>query len=191
MTARLAGWALALALLVPWGAPRRAPEASIARRLLGPIAALAASAVWVRFELEVDAGRFELAYAFAGLALELDPGSAAGWYALAAHLAFDRTRAEREPDPARRRRWLEAALEVLERGERRARRPARVALSRGLLYRHVAELQALEPKLGWPGGERAALEASARAFERAAELGYEEAREYARRVRELAAEADG
>ena len=63
---------------------------------------LAASGLWVRYDLELRAGRPELAYAFAHLALELDPGAAEGWTALAAHLAYDRASREEELDPGRR-----------------------------------------------------------------------------------------
>ncbi|TDJ78933.1 MAG: hypothetical protein E2O39_01130 [Planctomycetota bacterium] len=169
---RFAAWLAVVALLVPWWADAegaRAPT-SIARRLLGPVASLAASAQWVRFDVALRDGAHERAYAIAETALALDPGAHQGWYALGRHLVFDRASKESEPEPAERRRWIRAGLDVLQRGERFARDPGELAFLGAQILYYVAVIPDVE--LRWPGGPAAALESAVAAFDRAAALGH-------------------
>ncbi len=166
-------WIAVALLLVPWGArPRERAGASsdLALRLAGPVASLAASVHWVRFDLEIAAGRSERAYALADRALALDPRSAEGWLTLGRHLLSVRGSLANEPDPARRRRWMRAGLDTLARGESVSSDPAALAFARGL-YLHALIARIPDPELGWPGGARAALDEARDAYERARELG--------------------
>lgn len=167
---RALGWLVVLPCCWPWAGVERS-EAPAAERLLGPVAGLAASAAWVRFDALVHEGRYEAAYAVAERALALDPASPQGWWYYAAHLARFRASAESEPHPAERRRWLRAALDVLERGERRCARPGELALTRGLILRRIGWLEEEGAELGWPGGAAAAHAAADEALARARRLG--------------------
>jgi len=149
--------------------PRRAGLAS----LLGPAAGLAASVQWIRVHAALDEGRPALALARAQLALELDPGATHGWLSLARHQGLYLASVTREPDPERRARWLEAALQGLERGEELARQPAQLALTRGLLLVEHASREAGE-QTPWPGGRETLLAAAVEAFSRSAQLGHPE-----------------
>lgn len=186
--ARLAGWGLCGALLMPWGQDaRRAEPRSLAERLVGPVASLAASAQWVRFDRAVQDGREEEAYAIAERALALDPRSPEGWLSLAHHLMFRRASVLDEPDPARRARFLRAGLDVLRRGEERCEAPAELAQVRGqTLVLYVAEFAGAQ--LDWPGGRRAALEEGLDAAEAALRGGHPAAPGLVRRARRLLAE---
>ncbi len=180
----LAGWGLVLFLLWPSSVAREdrpAAAPSIALRLLGPVASLAASVEWIRFDLALRDGRSELAYRRAASALALDPASSGGWYTLARHLIFDRGSETRSSDPAERRRWIRAGLDLLEEARASARDEHEVLELRGTtLALWVAELA---PELEWPGGVRAALEEGLRDLEAAAQLGSAGAAEHARAVR--------
>lgn len=123
-----------LSLLGLWREPPRERSG-----LLGPIASLAASIEWVRFDTALSRGRTDLAYERAEHALELDPASTDGWAFFASHLVFDRGSAEVEHDPQRRWEWIRAGLEVLEHGEETAREPARLVLYRGLVHAALAD----------------------------------------------------
>jgi len=166
---RLAGW-LALALVVVW-MPGGAPPprtASLAERLLGPVAGLGASAQWVRVGEAFRQGRPELALARAETALRLDPRSVEGWKYLADRLAYDLAAPSREPDSARRLAWVRAGIATLARGEAHCRDPGELALQQGLILWKVA---VVDPELAWPS-----LAEEARAhFARAASLGHPEA----------------
>ncbi len=167
-------------LLVPHSeVPARRPS-SIAWRLLGPVASLAASVQWVRVHDAMRAGRTDLALARARTALALDPGATAGWVFLATHLVFDRASAERERDPGRRMAWIRAGLETAERGEDTARDPGELARWQGLVLGMLAQED--EP-LAWPGGVRRLWLDAADDFERASRLGQADAAELARRAR--------
>lgn len=163
------------ACLWPWGPePRDArprDRRPLAARLLGPVASLAASVQWVRFDSTVREGQFESAYAIAERALELDPRAPQGWMHLASHLAYFRASAENEPDPERRRQWITAALDLLSRGEQQTSEPAELAFMRGLVLYTVSESDT-EQGLGWPGGSSAALAAAIQAFHLAGDLGH-------------------
>jgi len=181
-------WCLAIALLfAPALAPRpeAAPRApSFALRLLGPIASLAASVQWVRVDSAIRSGRTDIALARAGTALEIDPGSTAGWNFLANYMALDLASRAREPDAQRRVAWIKAALAVAERGEQSARAPSELALWRGLILSTVV---ALDDELPWPGGAAGKWNDAALSLDRAAALGDPVAAEMAAIVRKRAA----
>jgi len=140
---------------------------------LGPVAGLAASAEWVRFDWYVREGRYERAYAVAERALALDPRATQGWTHLASHLVFGRASLESEPDPTVRLRWIQAGLALLVRGEGQAGVPADLAYMRGLILSWVTDLEGLGPPVapGWPGGKDAARLSSADAFHAAGTAG--------------------
>ena len=170
--AKQLGWLLVAGVAAGWWLARgdaepRAPH-PVTERLLGPYAGLAADVQWVRVHDAIRRGRGELVLARADVALALAPSATGGWLFLARHLAFDRASVEREPDPARRLAWVEAALDLARRGEEVAAEPAELAAWQGL----VRVKEADEGDLQWPGGARALLEAAVLDFERAADLGH-------------------
>lgn len=169
----LAWGAVAALLAAPFVVPRRQPGAprspSMAARLLGPVAGLAAGVQWVRVGQALADGRTDLGLARAERALALDPGSTGGWTFVAWHLAFVRASAEREPDPGRRGAWVRAALDLAERGERTARDPALLAQWQGLVLSKLAQDD--DPP-AWPGGVAGLWRDAADCFERAAALGW-------------------
>lgn len=152
---KLACWALVTLCLWPWGGVETSTQ-PLGQRLLGPAAGLLASVEWVRFDGLVRDGRYEAAYAVAERALELDPHSPQGWLHYASHLGYFRASAENEVDAAARRRWIRAALDLLDAGEDRCARPGELALSSGLILLLVARLEEEAGGLGWPGGAAAA-----------------------------------
>lgn len=164
-----------------------AAGSSLGARLVGPIAALVASAQWVRADLAFRAGRVELFLARAHTALQLAPESAEGWRYLAWHQAYALASPEREADPERRLAWVRAGLATAAQGERVAKHPEELALLGGLI---LIKLPMVDPQLPWPGGMAAAWEAAAEHFERARRLGYdaEDAADLSRLAREAAAE---
>lgn len=171
-------WILALGLLAPWpGTPRPTAaqaETGLGARLLGPMATLAASAEWVRFDSALADGEFDLAYLRAERALALDPLSPYGWVQLSSHLVFDRGGALLEPDPAARVAWIQAGLLVLSEGADRCRSRASLLVLRGqILGLFVAELASVrEDPLPWPGGAAAATAAALVDLEEAEALGH-------------------
>jgi len=183
---RLVLVALCLLGLGPWHTPPSAAGSeSLAYRLLGPIASLAASAQWVRYDLALRDGNYELAYARAETALALDRGASEGWTTLAGHLIFDRGTLNAAGSPEGRRRWIQSGLDLIDQGAPLVRDPEALEFLRGTVYAHLA----LQPEedLGWPGGSRAALLSAAAAFDRSAALGHPEAAGYADNMRDLAA----
>jgi hypothetical protein len=162
--------ALALSLAGLW---RETPAGTSG--FLAPIASLAASVEWVRFDTALSRGRTDLAYERAEHALDLDPASTEGWAFFASHLVFDRGSAEVEHDPERRWEWIRAGLDLLERGEATAREPERLVLYRGLVHAALAE-----------SGGSFAMSADAHAdraralFERAGAMGLDLAAELSR-----------
>lgn len=161
----------AAAALVAWSASTRPPSsrpASVSERLLGPIANVAASLQWTRVDDAVRLGRPDLACARAEIALDLAPGDTDGWKYLAHHFAFDRG-SLREPDRATRTRWVQAAFDLLERGEHSAREPGKLAFQRGVIFLALAWMS--DDERSWPGTSRAAWLEAARAFDRAALAG--------------------
>lgn len=178
---RGAGWITVALLLWPWTARPAIQPVSTASRWLGPIASLAASVNWIRFDLAVRDGRREHAYVVAEQALALAPEAAAGWATLARHLIFDRASPESEPDPARRRQWIQAGLDTFIRGEALVSDPGALAYMRGtLLIAYVAEIAG---DIAWAGGYRGALEEGLQALEDALGHGWEPAGELVPGVR--------
>lgn len=197
---RLPGWlvaCVALALIVaPIALDRRPREhLSFAERALGPIAGLAASVEWVRADNALRHERFELAYARAEHALALAPRAPEGWKFLARHFAFQRASPQREPDPRLRQQWLQAAFDVLERGEKVVRPGGELSFERGLILLDCAEIATLPTvapeERPWPGRASGTYEQAARAFVRAAELGHPRGRENAELAHQHALEQAG
>jgi hypothetical protein len=172
---KLTAWVLALALLLPWQASSTGAGRSAAARLLGPVASLGASVLWIRFDLALRNGQPERAYALATDALRLDPRAVIGWSTLARHLIFDRASLENEADPARRRRWIRSGLDVLERGSGKVRDPGELAFTAALALNYVALIAG---ELEWPGGPAAALDEAIAQLERALSAGHPYAREH-------------
>lgn len=184
--ARLFAAALLLAAgALPLAVERPAPPRRLAARVLGPVASLAASVEWVLADRDLSGGHPRRGLARALAALELDPGPAAGWSFLAAHLVHERSSPESEPDPQARLAWVEEALALLERGERESDEPAELAFHAGLLLAFTAMLPDVYP---WPGGPETAWRRAAARFERAALLGHPRGEESARLAREAARE---
>ncbi|MFT5050557.1 MAG: hypothetical protein ACI8QZ_001959 [Chlamydiales bacterium] len=170
--AHLAGWLVVGCLLLPWRAPAPPTEAqpTLIRRLIGPAASLAASVYWIRFDLALRDGEHDRAYVLAERALRLEPSAPAGWHTLARHLIFDRASLESEPDPRRRRAWIEAGLAVFEQGEAATSNPGHLAYLRGtILTLYVAEIAV---EIDWPGGAARAESDGLRALDRARTLGH-------------------
>ncbi|QDU85617.1 hypothetical protein Pla163_27490 [Planctomycetes bacterium Pla163] len=158
--------------------------------LVGPIAGVAASVQWVRAHHELRNGRDARGFALAETALALDPGATNGWSLLVDHQLRALGSHLREPDPDRRRAWIESALSTAERGLVAARDPARLAVDTAVGLWILAEADDVPT---WPGG-RAGLVAEARAwFERARDLGSPAAADFLRLVDEEAVSgaADG
>ena len=178
---------VAAAALFFWSARHRADDArpdSLIERLVGPIASLAANLEWVRVDDALRLERHELAYARAEIALAIAPGDAEGWIFLAHHFVYERGSIRREPDRAARSRWIEAALDLLSRGEKSAREPGRIAFKRGVIFASLALME--DDERPWPGTRREAWLEAARAFDRAAEAQEPIAREAATAAREAA-----
>lgn len=180
-------WLLALGLfLAPLigeseraaGAPR--VSASPLSKLLGPFSDLAARFQWVRVQHAVLEGSPELALARAETALQLDPGATEGWRFVAVYLGLDLASPNRELSAERRRELILAALDVLRRGEASARAPDQLRFWAGILLMTHAEI---DPDLDWPGGSDELWLETARAFERAAGFGVEDASELALQAR--------
>ena len=187
---RALGWLAVAALLWPRGTPPVTRSATqSAARWLGPAASFAASATWIRFDLALRNGHRERAYLLAEEALALAPEAPEGWSTLARHLIFDRGSFESAASAGERRRWIEAGLEVFERGELASSNAGLLAHQRGtILAVYVSEIAA---DVAWPGGARGALEAGIRALERARELGHEPAGELLAGARAALADLDG
>jgi hypothetical protein len=181
---RFTGWLaaaglLALSAVLDPSVPAQR-SSSVALRLLGPVAELAARVQWVRARASMVAGRTDLALARGEVAIELDPGDTSGWTDLAWHLALERGSLQRERDPVRRLAWIRAGLDLARRGEERAREPGELALWQGLVLVQLARED--EPP-DWPGGVAGLWADAAEHFERAARLGQRDGAELARGAR--------
>lgn len=144
-----------------------AEQGSLSGRLLGPMSEVAAAWQWVRVRSAMDDGQMDMAYSRAEFALQLAPRSTEGWSFLASNLAFDRASPDRQPSADLRTRWTEAALDLLSRGEKIARHPEQLALTRGLILVHVGDSQGQIP---WPGNAEGAWSEAQVAFEEACRL---------------------
>jgi hypothetical protein len=165
----------------------RPASGSPVERLLGPIAGLAASVQWVRFDVALRRGDTARAYARAEGALRLDPREPRGWIFLARHLVYERGSLLREPDREARARWIEAGLDTLRRGESRTRDPGSLLFERGVVLAFQASLS--DEDRAFPRGEAEAWELAAEAFEKAAATGTPGAARAAELARERAARA--
>lgn len=139
---------------------------------LGPLSRAAASVQWVRVDDALGRGDLVRGFELAERALALDPGASHGWALLVHEQLVVRAGAEREPDPLRRRAWIESGLATAERGLRDARDPGLVAIVVGIALHVLATGDDPPP---WPARE-GGLAAEAEAwFRRALELGRPEA----------------
>jgi hypothetical protein len=164
--------------------PRAFPE-----RLLGPVASLVASAQWVRADLALREGRFELFCERAERALSIADDDPQAWIFFAHQLLFSRTSLERAGSAAERAAWFEAGLEVLRRGAERARGSAEIHLYEGGVWSAVAAMdEGIRP---WRGTREQALARSIACFQRAAAEGSRLAAELAQRVQERMRAGDG
>ncbi|MFN0008158.1 MAG: hypothetical protein ACKVXR_09645 [Planctomycetota bacterium] len=195
MTRRLLWWSawIAVAGLFAWAfvpaqadAARRAAGSPV-ERLLGPVASLAASVQWVRFDAALRRGDTARAYARAEGALRLDPGEPSGWIFLARHLVYERGSLLREPDRDARARWVEAGLDTLRRGEPQARDPGALLFERGVVLAFQASLP--DEDRAFPRGETEAWELASEAFAAAAAAGSPDAARAAELARQRAAGA--
>jgi hypothetical protein len=190
--AYIAAWAAVIALFL-WSSRALAqrengPRSSLAERLLGPVARLAADIQWVRSDSALRHGETALAYARAESALRLAPSDPGGWIFLAHHFLYERASLLREPDPLVRREWIRAGLDLLARGEERVHDPSEIAFYRGIAFAYFGSLD--DADRIWPASRREAWELAADAFERSAELGHVLGAEAGARARELATESD-
>jgi hypothetical protein len=172
--------AFVLALVPLWIPRSGGSRATLAMRLLGPLARPAALVQWVRVDEGLRDGRTDLALARAETAFALDPTLTQGWFFLSRHLALDLASPEREPDATKRARWVRAALAIAKRGEASADDPAELAFWRGLVLARTAEV---DPTLPWDGGTRGMWREAIDAFELAAERGHPDAGGAAQRAR--------
>lgn len=156
-------------------------------RLLGPVAGLAASVQWVRFDAALRRGDGARAYARAEVALRLDPGEPRGWIFLARHLVYERGSLLREPDRAARARWIEAGLDTLRRGEPLTRDPGVLLFERGVMLAFQASLS--DEDRAFPRDRAEAWGLASEAFEAAGAIGTPEAARAAELARERAAQA--
>jgi hypothetical protein len=170
----IAGW-IVVAALFAWAlspsrsGPDRPRAGSALERLLGPIASLASSAQWVRFDLALRRGDEARAYAMAETALEIDPSDPGGWIFLAHHLFYERGSLLREPDAAERALWIHAGLDTLERGVRLSRDPGALLFERGVALAFLGSLA--DEDRAWPESRERAWTLAAEAFEEAAARG--------------------
>jgi hypothetical protein len=179
------GLLFALSAALQSSIDRAASDRGFAARLLGPIARLAAGVEWVRADLALRAGDYPLAYERAETALELEPDRADAWIFFAHHLIFERASLARSIDPAERRTWVRAGLDVLARGIRSSSDPADILIYRGGVFAAFASVR--DEDRPWPGSAREAWIEAADSFERAAAAGREEVLELAARARANAA----
>lgn len=190
-TGRYAGVVcLALAVAAGVWSVRRMPvrpEASLAERLLGPIAELTATAQWVRADAAWADGRVDVYDARAEFALRLAPGDPNGWIYYAHNLVYDRPSPAREPNRTVREHWVKAGLDVLAEGERKCRSPGRLAFQSAIVFLSMAQMDDADRPLSITRAE--AWTSAAEAFERAALAGEPLAAEAAEGARREARDA--
>jgi hypothetical protein len=187
----LGGIAAAMGLFVAsLAGPRTGSDATdrpVLRKVLGPVASLAAAVQWIRVDVALRREDYPRAYARAETALALDPEDPAGWIFLAHHLLYERASLAREPDRAARARWFRAGIETLERGERAASDPGPVFFEHGVALAFQGSLA--DEDRAWPETATEAWQLAARAFESAAAHGTPDAAKAAALARERAAAA--
>ena len=189
----LGGIAAAAGLLVASFAGERSGPGDAGRpalrKVLGPVASLAAGVQWVRVDAAIRREDYALAYERAETALALDPEDPAGWIFLAHHFLYERASLSREPDREARARWIHAGIETLERGERASRDPGAVFFEHGVALAFQGSLA--DGDRTWPESAAEAWNLAARAFETAAEHGAPNASKAAMLARERAAAGAG
>ena len=168
---RVLGWVTITLVLAAGGQLLRpVPDGmSLGPRLLGPLRPLVVAVQWVRVENAFAAGQTARAFVLAEQALELDPQDPGLWTALVWRQAVQFASPEREPDPARRGRWLASAIDLAERGQDFVGRP-------GELSRLAGDVIQIQLRIGgtlpdWPGGREGLLEEAERHYRRALERG--------------------
>lgn len=177
MSARRLELALGLGCLVLAGAlvlgARRDAQSvrgSLLERLVGPFAALAASAQWVRADLALREGRFGVFCERAETALELAPADPQGWIYYASKLLFERASPQREPSRELRESWARAGIELLGRAERECANPAEIWVFEGGVFASWAEIP--EEERPWSESSRELRQHAIEAFARARALGH-------------------
>lgn len=166
--------------------PRPNPSNSPWGRLLGPFAGLASDVQLTRaLRARLD-GKQALALVRAQSAIQLNPSSVRPWRELASSMAMQLASHAREPDPRRRLLWLQAGLEVAERGEASVHHPEDLAYLQGLFLFAHADLESETP---WPGGVQALWTEAAVCFERAQRGGHPRAQTMAQFARQQAQQA--
>jgi len=154
------------------------------RRVLGPVASLAADVQWVRADVAIRRADYARGYERAETALAIDPEDPAGWIFLAHHLLYERASLAREPDRDARARWIRAGIATLERGERASRDPGEVFFEHGVALAFQGSLA--DGDRAWPESAAEAWELANRAFEAAAAHGTPNASRAASLARERA-----
>lgn len=195
-SAFLAAWAAVIAVCVASARGLAAHDrlanggrgGSLAERLLGPLASVAADVQWVRCDSALRRGEMALAYARAESALHLAPSDGGGWIFLAHHFIYERASRAFESDPSVRQQWIQAGFDILQRGEASARDPAEVVFYRGVACAYFGLLD--DADRVWPPTRAEAWRRAAEAFESAARLGHPTGAEAALRARELALQAE-
>jgi hypothetical protein len=182
----------ALAAVITLGAWRaRSPaagRASLLERLVGPFAALAASAQWVRADLALREGRFGVFCERAETALELAPSDPQGWIYYAHQLLFERASPLREPARETRESWSRAGIELLGRAEEECANPAEIWIYEGGVFAGWSFIPAEERP--WPGDARELRSLAIEAFARARALGNPRAGILEQALRDLPAESN-
>ncbi|MEZ5979235.1 MAG: hypothetical protein R3F34_13560 [Planctomycetota bacterium] len=166
--------AILVAIGIASGAGKHS-SASDGPRLFGPVARLVAALRWVEVREAFDRGEPARAFAVAETALAIDPGATEGWCLLVERQLLTDASSLREPDGARRRAWIESALDTAERGVRSARDPGRVEFTAALGLLVQATDESPPP---WPTGVAGLRNDARRWFERALEHGVGAAREF-------------
>ena len=184
----LCGIAAATGLLVAsLAGARTGPDDArrpVIRKILGPVASLAAGAQWIRVDVAIRREDYPRAYERAETALSLDPEDPAGWIFLAHHFFYERASLAREPDREARARWFRAGVETLERGERASTDPGAVFFEHGVALAFQGSLA--DEDRAWPASASEAWQLAARAFEAAAAHGTPDASKAAALARERA-----
>jgi hypothetical protein len=183
-------FALASALTLAAGRGRSAQvrRASLLERLVGPFAALVASAQWVRADLALREGRFGVFCERAETALALAPADPQAWIYYAHQLIWERASLQREPSRAMRESWVRAGIELLGRAERECGDPAEVWFYEGGVLCALSVMPADDRP--WPDEPRVLLEQSLEAFGRARALGHPKAAMMEQALRERLEQLD-
>jgi hypothetical protein len=177
-------FALALAITLAAGPGRsvQTGRSSLLERLVGPFAALVASAQWVRADLALREGHFGVFCERAETALTLAPADPQAWIYYAHQLIWERASLEREPERERREGWTRAGIELLERAKHECAHPDEIWVYEGGVFAAWAEMPAeIRP---WPGSARELRLQAIEDFGRAHALGHPKAAMFEQWLRE-------